>query len=188
MRRVRVALSKETRELIRVVSPSDLLRSGLDLMCRSIVLVENGIQGHDRHAEDVSQLEHELVEDREDLRHSLAANNDLSASVAQEVAEKELAQRDATEARAAKEAEALRAATEIAELKKVVEERDGKLSSSTIELAALQAAEEQVEAELDQNYEESEELLNRAVRQARVLYGGSSATGEFDMDCDVYQG
>jgi len=38
---------------------------------------------------------------------------------------------------AAAEAEALRAATEIVKLKKMVEERDEKLSSSTTELAAL---------------------------------------------------
>ena len=37
MRRVRVALPDETRESFRDVSPSDLLRSGLELMCRSVV-------------------------------------------------------------------------------------------------------------------------------------------------------
>ena len=43
----------------------------------------------------------------------------------------------------------LRVATEITELKKMVEERDEKLSSSAIELAALQAAKDEDEAELD---------------------------------------
>ena len=43
--RVRVALPEETRESIRGVSPSDLPRSGLELLCRSIVLVEHVIQG-----------------------------------------------------------------------------------------------------------------------------------------------
>ena len=67
-----------------------------------------------------------------------------------------------------------------------------KLSSSAAELAALQVAKEQVEAELDQNYEESEELLkqcfDRAVRQAHVLCGGPPAIGEFNMDYEVHQG
>jgi len=93
---------------------------------------------------------------------------------------------------AGREAETLRAATEIAELKKMVKERDEKLSSSATELAALQVAKDQAEAELDQNYEESEELLkqcfDRAVRQAHVLYGGPPTTSEFDIDCEVHQG
>jgi len=100
-------------------------------MCRSVVLVQSGIQGRERQAEDVSQLEHQLVEATEDLKQSLAANNELSASIAREAAERELAQKDAAEVRqrlAAREAEVLRAATEIAELKKAVEERDEKLS------------------------------------------------------------
>ncbi|XP_068484699.1 uncharacterized protein [Phaseolus vulgaris] len=193
--RVHVALPNETRESIRGVSPSDLLRSGLELMCRSIVLFQNGIQGRDRQADDVSQLEHQLAEATEDLKQSLAANNELLARIAREAAKRELAQKDAAEARqrlAAREAETLRAAIEIAELKKMVEETDEKLSSSATELAALQAAKDQVEAELDQNYEESEELLkqcfDRAVRQAHVLYGGPPATGEFNIDCEVHQG
>ena len=73
----------------------------------------------------------------------------------------------------------------------MVEERDEKLSSSTTELAALQAAKDEAEAELDHNFEESEELLkqcfNQAVRQAHVLYGGLPASGAFDLDCEVYQ-
>jgi len=85
--------------------------------------------------------------------------------------------------------EALRAAAEVAEVKKTPEE---KLSSSAAELAALHAAKEQVETELDQNYEDSEELLkqcfDRAVCQAHVLYGGTPTTGEFNMDHEVYQG
>jgi len=79
----------------------------------------------------------------------LAANNELSARIAREAAERELAQQDVPEARqrlVAGEAEALRAATEIVELKKMVEERDEKLSSSIAELAALQTAKDQVEA------------------------------------------
>jgi len=115
--------------------------------------------------------------------------------IAREGTERELAQQDAVETRqrlAAGEVEALRAATEIVELKKMVEERDEKLFSSAPELAALQTVRDQVKAELDQNYEKSEDLLkqcfDRAVRQAHVLYGGSSATDEFNMDFEVQQG
>jgi len=191
-RRVCVALLEETRESIWSVAPIDLLKSGLELMCRSIVLVEHWIEGRDRHAEAISRLEQELTEARENLKRSLAANDDLSASAAQEAAKRELAEKDAAEARrllASAKEEALRAATEVAEAKKAVEE---KLSSSAAELVALQVAKEQVEVELDQNYEESEELLkqcfDRAVRQAHVLYGGPLATGEFNMDYEVHQG
>jgi len=63
-----VALLKETRESIRGISPSDLLRSGLELMCHSIALVEYGIQGRDRHVEVVSRLEHQLAEASVDLK------------------------------------------------------------------------------------------------------------------------
>ena len=59
-------------------------------MCRSIVLVEHGIEGHDRHAEDISRMEQELAEARENLKWSLAANDDFSANAAREAAEREL--------------------------------------------------------------------------------------------------
>ena len=180
-RRVRVALPDEARDPLRDVSPSELLRSGFELMCRSVVLVQSGLQGRDRQAEVVSSLE-----------QSLSANTNLSALVATEAAEKELAQREAGEAKRQLEAEKLRAAAEITNLKKLVEEKSEQLSTSATEMAALQLAKEQAEAELDENYEEAEELLKqcfeRAVRQAHVLYGGPPANGEFDLDCEVYQG
>ena len=191
-RRVRVALSNEARESFRDVSPSDLLRSDFEMMCRSVVLVQNGLQGRDRQVEDMSQLEHQLSESTQDLKQSLAANNDLSAKITKEAAERELAQNEVVEARRQLEAEKLRAAAKIAELKKLVEERGEKLSASATEIAALQAAKDRVEAELDENYEEAEELLKqcfeRVMRQAHVLYGGPPATGDFDLDCEVYQG
>ena len=140
----------------------------------------------------MSQLEHQLAEATEDLKQSLAANNDLSVRIAHEAAERELAQKDVAEARRLLEVEKLGAVAEIAEMKKLVVERDEKLSSSATELVALQATKDQVEAELDENYEEAEELLkqcfDRAVRQAHVVYGGSPTTGNFDLDCEVYQG
>ena len=191
-RRVRVALPDEARDPLRSVAPSELLRSGFELMCRSVVLVQSGLQGQDRQAEDVSALEHKLSEAAEDLKQSLTANTNLSARIAAEAAERELAQKEAAEAKRQLEAEKLRAAAEIANLKKLVEEKDGQLSASATEMAALQLAKQQAEAELDENYEEAEELLRqcfeRAVRQAHVLYGGPPATGSFDLDYEVYQG
>jgi len=161
-------------------------------MCRSVVLFQSGLVGRERQAEEVSALEHKLSEANHDLEQSLAANTNLSALIATEAAEKELAQKEATEARRQLEAERLRAAAEIAKLKELVEERDKQLSASATEMAALQLAKEQAEVELDENYEEAEELLKqcfeRAVRQAHVLYGVPPATGEFDLDCEVYQG
>jgi len=191
-RKVRVALPDEARDPLRNVAPSELLRSGFELMCRSVVLVQSGLQGQDRQAEDVSALEHKLSEAAEDLKQSLAANTNLSARIAAEAAERELAQRETAEAKRQLEAEKLRAAAEIANLKKLVEEKNGQLSASATEMAALQLTKEQAEAELDENYEEAEELLKqcfeRAVRQAHVLYGGPLATGSFDLDYEVYQG
>jgi len=148
-RRVRVALPEGTPELIRVVDPLDLLKSGLELMCRSIVLVEQGIEGRGRQVEDVSRLEKELAEAHENLTRSLAANDDLSASTAREVAKRERVEKDVAEARrllASAQEEASRAAAEAVKVKKMVEE---KLSSSAAELAVLQTAKEKVEAELD---------------------------------------
>jgi len=139
-----MALPEETRESIRGVSPSDLLRSGLELMCRSIVLIEHGIQGRDCRAEDVSAW-------------SISWSRPLRG-------ERELAQQDAAETRqhlAEEKVEALRAATEIVELKKMLEERDEKLSSSATEMVDLRAAMDEAEAELDQNYEDSKGLLKQ---------------------------
>jgi len=63
----------------------------------------------------------------------------------------------------------MRAAAEVSEVKKAAEE---KLSSSAAELAALQVEKEQVEAELDQNYEELEELLTELCAKPMFSMGG----------------
>jgi len=100
-----------------------------------------------------------------------------------------LAQNEVVEARRQLEAQKRKAAAEIAQLKNWADE---KLAESAAEVSALQTAKAQIEAELDENYDEAEELLKqcfeRAVRQAHVLYGGPPAAGEFDLDCEVYQG
>jgi len=67
-RRVRIALPDETRESIRAVSPTDLMRSGLDLLCRSVVLFEQGMHDQDRRVEEVSLLEHRLTEASDNLK------------------------------------------------------------------------------------------------------------------------
>jgi len=151
-RRVRVAFPEETRESIRGVSPSNLLRSGLELLCRSIVLVEHGIQGRDRRAKEVSLLKHQLAEASKNFKQSLAANIDLSTKIALEGAEREIAQKEAAEMKrllAMEKAERQRVAAENEMLKKQVKDGERKLSSSAEELAALQAAKDEVEAELD---------------------------------------
>jgi len=149
----------------------------------------------DRRAEEVSLLEHRLSETSDNLKQSLAANTELSAKIARAEAERELAQGEAAEAKRLLEgerAERLRVAAKNATLKELVEKSNQKLSSSARELAALQVAKDEVEAELDKNYEDSEELLrqcfDRAVRQDHVLYGGAPASGNFDIDHEVYQG
>jgi len=136
-----------------------------------------------------------LAEASTNLKQSLAANNDLSAKIARERAEREIAQKEAAEVKrllAMEKAKRQRVATENAMLKKQVEEGERKLSSSAEELVALQAAKDEVEAELDQNFEESEELLKQcfdcAIRQAHVLYGGPPAADDFDLNCEVYRG
>jgi len=73
----------------------------------------------------------------------LVANNELSAKIAWEGGEREIAQREAAEAKWLLEeerVEKLRVAAESASLKKLVEESNLKLSSLAKELAALQAA------------------------------------------------
>jgi len=83
-RRVRVALPDESRESLRDVSPTDLLRSGLELMCRSVILVQHGLQGQDRHVETVSHLEHQLSKATQSLKQSLATNNQDCQGVGRE--------------------------------------------------------------------------------------------------------
>ncbi|KAK7335108.1 hypothetical protein VNO80_26879 [Phaseolus coccineus] len=74
----------------------------------------------------------------------------------------------------------------------MVDERDEKLLSSATELATLQAAKDEAEAELDRNFDQTKELLRQrflhTVRQTHVLYGGLSASSAFDLDHEVYQG
>ena len=83
-----------------------------------------------------------------------------------------------------------RVVAENTQLRKMVEDRDEKLSSSATELTTLQAARDEAEAKLDHNFDQTEELLKqsflRAVHQAHVLYRGPSASGTFDLDNEVY--
>jgi len=158
-------------------------------------MIQLGIRERKRQDEEISQLEHEVVEGTDRLKQSLAAHSKLSEKIYREMVDKELAQQEAIdvgrrlgEARA----EMDKVATENAKLKRMVEERDEKLSSSATELATLQAAKDEVEPEFDRNFEETEELLKqsflRVVRQAHVLYGESPTSHAFDLDYKVYQG
>jgi len=135
-----------------------MLRGGLEILTRSFTMLRRSLNC---------------------LKQALAAYSEFSEKIARETVEREIAQREATEARcylATVKVELARVAAESAQLKKMIEERDEKLSSSTTELATLQAAKDEVETKLDRNFEETEELLKRNflrdVRQADVLYGG----------------
>ena len=78
------------------------------------------------------------------------------------MAEKEKAQHEAVEAGRRLpevEVEMTRVVAENTRLKKMLEERDKKLSSSTTELATLQVARDEAEVELDHNFDQTEELL-----------------------------
>jgi len=46
-----LALPEATREVIRVVPSSNLLRGGLEMLCRSVVMIQLGSQERDRHVE-----------------------------------------------------------------------------------------------------------------------------------------
>jgi len=142
-------------------------------------MVQLGVQERERHAEEISRLEHEVAEASDHLKQCLAANSELSKKMAREMAEKELAKQEAAEVSrrlAAVEADMARVVAENTELTKMVEERDDKLSSSMNELATIKAIRDEVEAELDHNFDHTEELLKQsflcAVRQIHVLYGG----------------
>ncbi|KAK7331536.1 hypothetical protein VNO80_28271 [Phaseolus coccineus] len=146
-RGVRLALLEATREVIWVVPSSDLLRGGLEMLCHSVVMIQLGCQEREHHAEEISRLDHELAETSGHLKQSLAANSDLSK-------------------RLDSEAEMARVLVENTQLKRMVEERDEKLSSSTTELATLQASKDKAEAELDNNFNQTEELLRQSFLHA----------------------
>ncbi|KAK7374582.1 hypothetical protein VNO80_08014 [Phaseolus coccineus] len=83
-----------------------------------------GSQDRDHHAKDKSRLEHELVEVSGSLKQSLAANYKFLERLAREVAEKKKAQqRTEAECRLVE-----RVMVESTQLKKVVGERDEKIS------------------------------------------------------------
>ena len=134
-----------------------------------------------------------MAESVDRLKQALATNTELSEKIAREGTERELAQHEAAEVGrrlGELKAEMARVVAENVNLKKMVEERDEKLSSSTDELATIQATKEEVEVELDRNFEETKELLKqsflRVVRQAHVLYRRSPTSGAFDLDHEVY--
>jgi len=110
-------------------------------------MIQLGSQDRDRHAEEISWLEHELAEASCHLKQSLAANFEFSERLAREVAEKEKAQQGVVEA----EPRLLEMVAEVARV--MVEERYEKLLSMATELAHLQAARDEVEADLDRNYD-----------------------------------
>jgi len=132
-RRVRVALPEKTRDVIWGVPSSDLLRGGLEMLCCSVVMVQLEIKEREHHVEEISRLDHQLAEASDQQQQSLAANFDLSKRSNSEVAEKEKARWEVAEVErllGKVKAEIARVATKNTHLKKMVEERDEKLSSS----------------------------------------------------------
>jgi len=67
------------------------------MLTRLFVMVQLGIQERDRHAEDISRLEHEVAESADRLKQALNANTELSEKTAWEATEQELAQHEAAE-------------------------------------------------------------------------------------------
>jgi len=82
-RRVRLALPEATREVIRVVPSSDLVKGALEMLCRSVVVIQLGYQDRYSHAGEISRLEHELAEASDHLKQSLAVNSDPENEVYQ---------------------------------------------------------------------------------------------------------
>ena len=68
------------------------------MLFRSIVMIQLGCQEGDRHAEEISRLDHQLVEASDHLKQSLVVNTDLSKRLDSEVAEKEKAEQAAAKA------------------------------------------------------------------------------------------
>jgi len=127
------------------------------------------------------------------LKQSFAAKSQYSEKLARETVEKEKAQEGVAEAErymVEVEAELERVMIENARLKKMLGERKDKISALGSEVARLEIAKEEAEAELNLNFDQTLELLKQsflqAVRLAHVLYGGPLTSGAFDIDSEVY--
>ena len=131
-RGVQLELREATREVIQVVPLSDLLKGGLEILYRSLVMIQLRCQDQDRHAEEISRLEHELSETLGNLKQSLVANSEYAEMLARETAEKKKAQQGVTEAEhhvAEVEAEVATVMTENTRLKRMLGEREDKIST-----------------------------------------------------------
>jgi len=128
-------------------------------------MVPLGAQDKDRHAEEISRLEHELFEASGSLKQSLTANSEYLENLAREVVEREKAQQEMAEAehRTTKMgAKVAGMATEINRLKKMLGEREGKISTLDVEVTLLEAAKEEAKAEVDRNFDQTLELLKHS--------------------------
>ena len=92
----------------------------------------------------------------------VASNSDLSKRLDSEMAEKEKAQQEVAEVERCLgevKAKMARVVAKNTQLKKMVKERNEKLSSSATEMATLKVARDEAEAELDRNFDQTKELL-----------------------------
>jgi len=125
-------------------------------------MVQHGCDDQDRHAKEISRLEHELSEASGSLKQFLATNFDYAEKLSREVAEREKAQHEASEA----EHRATKMANEVPQLNKMVGEGEGKILALNAEVTRLEAAKKDTKVELDCNFDLTLELLKQSFLQA----------------------
>lgn len=79
---VRVDLTPTPQDLLRVVPKEDLFQSNIELLHQCLVITRRGADARGRKVEEISRLEHELVEASSSLKQSLEANSAFKGKMA----------------------------------------------------------------------------------------------------------
>jgi len=156
------------------------------MICRGLVLTRLRAGARGRRMEEVSRLEHELLEASSSLKQVVDANTTYEKKLCDQAAEWEL---DAARIVRLECLEADRAA-ENDRLKKALEEAGQRMLSLEGDVDSLKRGKESVEAELDKTLDDTMALIsqsfNLSIQKAWVLYGGPPPSGEFDQEMEVF--
>ena len=169
-RAMKFSLTPGIEGLIGSVPEDYLLNGGVKMICRGLILTRRGAEARRQHVEELSRLEHQLQEVSSNLKQVVEANIAYEKKLCSQ-AEK---------------------AVEITRLRKALKEVERKGAFLEGEFASLRQGKEATEAEVLKTMEDTMVLITQsfdlAVRQAGVLYGGLSPSGQFDQEMEVFNG
>jgi len=148
-------LPPNNEELIWAVPKDDLLKGGIEIICRGLILTRQGAAVRDRRVEEISRLEQKLLEVSGSLKQVVDANTTYEKRLCDHPVERELDAAQITEL------ERLQVDTTAknTRMKKTLEEVGHRVASLEEDVASLKQRKEAVEAELEKTIDNTMALI-----------------------------